>query len=110
MRFCLIATILVLVTGCASQPKAPPFAAVAAQKVAPDTETKVATVQEAWKAGYELVDQNGETMYCREQLKTGSHMRKETICLTADQLEAAREASQRNLDQMQRAIPPPQGK
>jgi hypothetical protein len=48
-------------------------------------------------------------VYCREQLKTGSHLRKETICLTAKELEIAREASKRNLEQMQRRIPPPHG-
>ncbi len=66
-------------------------------------------MQEAQKAGYRIVTENGKTVYCREQLKTGSHVRTETICLTAEELEAAREASRRNLDQMQRAIPPPQG-
>jgi len=43
-------------------------------------------------------------------MKTGSHVRTETICLTAEELEAAREASRRNMDQLMKPIPPPQGK
>jgi hypothetical protein len=105
----LIAAIVPLVGGCASQPDSPPAAPVAAPPVASATATQAKTVQEASIAGYRIVNQNGEPMYCREQLKTGSHLRKETICLTAKELEIAREASKRNLEQMQRRIPPPHG-
>jgi hypothetical protein len=56
-----------------------------------------------------FVNNNGKTVYCREQLMTGSHMRKEIICLTKAELEIAREASRRNLEQMQKRVPPPRG-
>ena len=110
MRFRSIATVLMLTAGCASQPKSPPVTPVVTQGNEPPTETVVATMAEVMKAGYDLVDENGKTLYCRQQLMTGSHLRKETICLTAEELKAAREASQRNLEQLQRAIAPPQGK
>jgi hypothetical protein len=80
-----------------------------APTAAAKTEKQAMTLEEARSAGYKIVDQNGTTVYCRDQLKTGSHVRKETICLTRQELEAAREASRRNLDQMQRITPPPQG-
>lgn len=91
-------------------PAAPVAAAAAAPATAtPPASSKGMTVQQAQKAGYKIVNENGKTVYCRDQLKTGSRLRKETICLTAEELEAAREASRRNMDQMQRAIAPPQG-
>jgi hypothetical protein len=68
------------------------------------------SVQEARKAGYRIVNQDGEPMYCREELKTGSHARKDTICLTAEELAMVREAARRNAAQMQRATAIPQGK
>jgi hypothetical protein len=115
MRIPLVGLMFVLAAGCASQSeKAPPPAAPAvAARTAPaatSATTAPKTVQEAQKAGYKIVNQNGKTVYCREQMKTGSHVRTETICLTAEELDAAREASRRNLDQMQKPIPPPQGR
>ena len=109
MSIRLILGMSVLAAGCAAQPESLPVAPVAAQIEPVATTTPVTTVQEARMAGYKLVNQNGKTIYCREQLKTGSHLRKDTICLTAEELEAARSASRRNLEQMQRRVPPPQG-
>ena len=130
MRIPLIALTLLLVAGCASQsekavpaatpvaaataaPAAPASAPVAAATAAPNAVPATAgapkTVQEARMAGYKIVNEKGKTLYCRDQMKTGSHVRQETICLTKEELEAAREASKRNLDQMMRAVPPPQG-
>jgi hypothetical protein len=122
MRIHLLAAAVILIAGCASQPQtvatsaapAPaPAPAAAAPAAAPATsavaKAEPTTVQEAQKAGYKIVTENGKTVYCREQPKTGTRVRTETICLTAEEIEAAREASRRNLDQMQRAVPPPQG-
>ena len=109
MHIRLTGITFLLVAGCASEPNAPPAAPAASPVAAAATEPQPETVQAAWKAGWKLVDQNGNKVYCREQLMTGSHMRKETICLTTAQLETAREASRRNLEQMQRRAPPPAG-
>jgi len=113
MRIPLIGLTLVLAAGCASQSEkaAPAVAPVAAATAAPNAATAGApkTVQEARMAGYKIVNEKGKTLYCRDQMKTGSHVRQETICLTKEELEAAREASKRNLDQMMRTMPPPQG-
>ena len=38
--------------------------------------------------GYTLVDNDGETLYCRSDLKTGSHVQKTTTCLTGPELDA----------------------
>jgi endonuclease I len=115
MRIPLAGLMFVLVVGCASQsqkappPAAPAVAATAAPATAPATAAPK-TVQQAQAAGYKIVNENGKTLYCRDQMKTGSHVRQETICLTKEELEAAREASRRNMDQLMKPIPPPQGK
>lgn len=94
VRIILFAT-LIAVTGCAGQPSAPPTryvateapaAAVASsggQGAAPAAE-RLATAR---KMGYTVVNTNGEVLYCRSDLKTGSHVQRDTTCLTADQLQ-----------------------
>jgi hypothetical protein len=72
-----------------------------------ETTSPAVTLAEARRLGYRIVDENGKTVYCRDQVETGSHVRKEAVCLTAEELAAARDASARNLEQMQRLTPPP---
>jgi hypothetical protein len=110
MQILCCAVAFVLTAGCASQPGIAPAAptAVAVESVAAPAKPSE-TLQEARLAGYKIVNENGETVYCREQLMTGSHMRKEIICLTKAELEIAREASRRNQEQMQKRVPPPRG-
>jgi len=109
MHQLLISALVGLVVGCASQPDRPLAPPIDTTAAAPVSTAPVATVQKASKAGYRIVKDGEETLYCREQLKTGSHLLKETICLTAEELELARAASRRNLEQMQRRTPPPHG-
>jgi hypothetical protein len=110
MRILCFAVAFILTAGCALQPGIAPVApaAVAVESVAAPAKP-ADTLQEAKLAGYKIVNNNGKTVYCREQLMTGSHMRKEIICLTKAELEIAREASRRNLEQMQKRVPPPRG-
>jgi PBP1b-binding outer membrane lipoprotein LpoB len=134
MRAVLIATGALLLAGCAGQPtgkQAAPAATTAATSQAPATkraatttsngsETKyiasasaapeAKTLDEAMKMGYKVVNEKGQTMYCREDRATGSHLKKERTCLTAQELEAAREANQRDFDNMKKYNQPPQGK
>jgi hypothetical protein len=111
----LFAALCLLAAGCAASPEAPEPTAVLAQaepeKAAAAANDPVDTVQEARKAGYRIVNEGGKTLYCREQKKTGSRLRKETICLTEEELASVREALKRDLDQMQmrRGTPPPHG-
>ena len=55
----------------------------------------------ARKLGYRIVDRNGETVYCHDSLATGSHLRKQTICLTEQQWENVSENSARGMRRMQ---------
>jgi len=136
MRAVLIATGALLLAGCAGQPtekQAAPAATTAANTVptpavatadvaapaakestryvASATDTPEAkTLDEAMKMGYKVVNEKGQTMYCREDRATGSHLKKDRTCLTAQELEAAREANQRDFDNMKKRTLPPQGK
>lgn len=105
-----ISLLCLLLAGCATGPEMPAPAAVLAQaetEPAGASAEPIDTVQKARKAGYRIVNEGGKTLYCREQLKTGSHLRKDTICLTAEELEIAREASRRSMQEMQRRTPLP---
>jgi hypothetical protein len=110
MRMYPLVIATLMAAGCASSPQP------AAKTSSPDSGIQLAsngtaeTVKAAQKAGYKIVTKKGETLYCREDLKTGSHVRRDMICLTEEELEMARDAARRNVDQMQRATAIPQGK
>ena len=90
MRATLLAGALVI-AGCANQPTTPPNPDQDAQRVA-----------EAIKHGYKVVNTEGETLYCRSDFATASHIQKNTVCLTAQQLDDLDQRNQRILDQPNR--------
>lgn len=67
-----------------------------------------ANLPDVQKAGYKLVNRDGQQLYCRRERLTGSHARYETSCLTAAELEALKESTQRGLESMRRTRPPRQ--
>ena len=92
-----------LLVGCASKPAAPPEAD---RTVPLDASNMVA----AQKAGYKMVNEDGKVLYCKRSSRTGTHARKETQCLTAEEWQEAQEASQRGVETMRRTTPPKQDK
>ncbi len=46
---------------------------------------RAAEERKAKRLGYRLVEKDGQTLYCRRELATGSHLDKKTICLTPAQ-------------------------
>lgn len=56
---------------------------------------------EAKKAGYSIVNTNGELLYCRTDVKVGTHIRRntDTVCLTAQEMNALHEQSRQTLEQ-----------
>ena len=139
MRAFVIAAAAFLLAGCAGQPTekqgaapatastaavpaaatVPATAAVPAEVAAPAAKQstkyvasnapEAKTLEEAMKMGYKVVNEKGQLMYCRETQALGSHLKKDRTCLTPQELEAAREANQRNFENMKKYIPPPQG-
>lgn len=89
------ATLLVgalLIASCANQPTSPP----------PNRDQDAQRVAEAIKHGYKVVNTEGETMYCRSDFATASHIQKNTVCLTAQQLDDLDQRNQRIFDQPSR--------
>jgi PBP1b-binding outer membrane lipoprotein LpoB len=100
MRATLLAGALII-AGCANQPTAPPNPDQDAQRVA-----------EAIKHGYKVTTTEGETLYCRSDFATASHIQKNTVCLTAQQLDDLDQQNQRTFDQPSRGAAnglPPMG-
>jgi hypothetical protein len=55
--------------------------------------------QAALKHGYKLVHRNGQDLYCRSEILTGTHFRN-TVCLTEAQVSASERDRQEVLDQL----------
>jgi hypothetical protein len=60
----------------------------------------------ARKLGYRIVDRNGETVYCHDTVATGSHLNKQTICLTRKQWENVSDNAARAMQRMQGVTSP----
>jgi hypothetical protein len=94
-----ILVVAALLAACSSTPPqpaspAPPPAAPAVHAVAPTdkpAEDKFATIDatniaEAQKAGYKVVNENGQQLFCRRKPITGTRLKQKTTCLTAEQM------------------------
>ena len=60
------------------------------------------------KAGYRIVNENGQTLYCRQDMSTGSHVKKTTTCLTERELQQLKDSTRREVEYMQKRNPPRQ--
>ena len=92
MRATLL-TIALLIAACAETPtaKAPAGAAT-------EHDLDAQRVAEALKLGYKVTNTDGEVLYCRSDFATASHIRKNTVCLTAQQLDDLDQQNQQTLD------------
>jgi hypothetical protein len=59
--------------------------------------------------GQANVNEDGKVLYCRSDYKTGSHVQKETSCLTADELASLHDRTQLGLSTIARPTLPPSG-
>ena len=118
--------LVLIMVGCATAP--PPAAApvatpastapVAAAPAAPAPTTHVVPVSQLTaeeivglkRLGYKLVDSNGETLYCSTDIKLGSRLQHDNVCMTEREMIALREETQRRLQYITTQIPPPSGK
>jgi hypothetical protein len=101
------------IVGCAGKPSAPaPVATTyvsasgnlaAAAPLRADGTLDAEKLAAAKKEGYSLVNTNGELLYCRTDVKVGSHIRKntDTVCLTAQEMNAIHEQTRHSLEQFQ---------
>jgi putative hemolysin len=102
MHHRILAAATFVIAGCASpQPASEPDVAPAAAAPA-QAATAPTTSEYAKKQGYRVVERDGETYYCYEELRLGSRVAQRTICLTEAELEAVRQGSKENLERIQR--------
>lgn len=99
MRSALLLAAVGVLIGCAAQntPKDPPGTTLALTD-----KPEATSLDEARELGYRVVSEDGQTLYCRDARDLGSRIRKQTICLTEAELLAAREAAQRNFENMKK--------
>ena len=100
MRIVMILGIA-LIAGCASTEKAPPQ-----EREVPIDSNNIVDAQQA---GYKIVDKDGQKLYCKRTLNTGSHLRYTTTCLSEAEWQQLREASRQGVEAMRRTAPPPRG-
>jgi hypothetical protein len=101
MRFSITLAALAI-AGCAGNARQEP-------PVEREVKLDSSNIVEAQRAGYKLVDKDGQKLYCKRDLNTGSHVRHTTSCLTEAEWTAMAEASRRSVEAMTRARPPKQG-
>jgi hypothetical protein len=66
-------------------------------------------IMAAQKAGYEIRNENGETLLCRKDQKTGSRLRHTVSCMTAKQWEQLQSDTQQTLRTIERRRVGPNG-
>jgi hypothetical protein len=101
MRAFIALCSVALVAGCATGPKAP-----AEEHVVPLDATNIVPAQ---RAGYKIVNKDGQKLYCKRSLNTGSHLRYTTTCLTEKEWEELADDSKRSIQAMKRDLIPKQG-
>jgi len=95
---------VVVAAGCAAEPESqltnpsPPAQTVAI----PQDQDLVEAIRMAMENGYKIVDEDGQRLYCREDVRTGSRIRSTLSCLTAEQLKGMRQQFERDLENMRR--------
>jgi hypothetical protein len=100
-----------VMAGCAGKPSAPPpFATtyvspggntLAAAPTSADGTLDTKALAVAKRAGYTLVNTNGEVLYCRTDLKIGTHIQRstDTTCLTAQEMTERQDRTRQSLQQ-----------
>jgi hypothetical protein len=116
MRITILVGALIM-GGCAGQPnttEAPPTRYVGAsgqtQPTASEADLDAKRIAQAKKQGYTLVNTNGEELFCRSDFKTGSHVERNTTCLTASELDALHDQTRQALQNNFRQNAPMAGK
>jgi len=93
-----------LLAGCASQPTTAPATAGSLAPASQEDEVLLA-VQEAVEKGYKVMTEDGQTLYCRKDRKTGSRVQSNLTCLTKDQLVTQRRGAIDYVNNIQKGNP-----
>lgn len=98
--------IALFLVACASPPPTAPATAGSLAPAGEEEEIRLA-VEEAVENGYKVVTEQGLTLYCRKDLKTGSRVQSNLTCLTESQLAAQRRGAIDYVNNIQKGNPNP---
>jgi hypothetical protein len=102
MRAMILLTGLAVV-GCAAQPSSPPVNKVVAQApagtAAGPTDIETQRLAAAKNMNLKVFNKDGQQLFCRSNLVTGSHIQRDTRCYTAEQVDIMDRAVQREVDE-----------
>jgi hypothetical protein len=98
----------IAVAGCASQPSTPQSNPATAQSPAaspsaaaqPTDGVEAQRLAAAKNLNLKVIDKDGQQLFCRSNLMTGSHIQRDVTCYTADQLDRMQAQTQRDLDRL----------
>jgi hypothetical protein len=114
----LMLVMMVVAAGCAGQSRAPDaptqYVSSTGQPLErmwtnPDGTIDAKLLADIKKAGYKIVNTNGQVVYCKAEAKLGSRVRSETTCLTAREFEMLHDNLQISMSLLQQAPPPRPG-
>jgi hypothetical protein len=77
---------------------------------APQVPVTAKNLHSAIHSGKKIVDEKGNTLYCKTETTTGSRLAKTTTCLTEEQWDALAAESARAVERAASTPPPPQGR
>jgi hypothetical protein len=96
------------VVGCASQPNGPqakpPTASQAGVASSPDfsaaRSAQAQRLSAARNLNLKIIDKDGQQLFCRSSQMTNTHIQRDVICYTADQLDRMQAQMERDLDHL----------
>ena len=100
--------LLAAIAGCASGPQSKnspeDMAALGVAAGATDQEKadQLEAIRFAMDNGYRIKNQNGQTLYCREDADTGSRVRTTISCLTPQELKAMHDRFEKDLERIRK--------
>jgi hypothetical protein len=65
----------------------------------PTTSVEAQRLAAAKNLNLKVIDKDGQQLFCRSNLVTGSHIQRDTRCYTAEQVDKTQEQTQRDLEQ-----------
>lgn len=105
----LWSVIAVAAAACAGQPATSTTSAVPPASGSSGGSVSISpeVLANARKLGFTPMVKDEQVLYCRQELKTGSHLQRESQCMTPAEFETLRQNTQQQLDDFQRHSRPP---
>jgi hypothetical protein len=87
--------------GCASQPSVPPAPSVPPSATAkPADSIDAQRLAAAKNLNMKVIDKDGQQLFCRSNLVTGSHIQRDVTCYTGEQLDHMQAQMERDLNRI----------